>query len=178
MRPNHSAQCQGAAAARWLDQQEAVLLPVPYFHLVFTLPHALAGVFAAKYRDGLKALYDRGQLVYHGQLTAAATPAGFAALLREAARKPWVVYAKKPTSRGSVPIAGLAPWSGSPPCPDLADTPRRSSTLHEPEAAQPRRRRRLRVRAPPTRPRPRLYALGHPRHCRRPGDPNDGRVAR
>jgi len=37
----HCPQCQGAAAQRWLAQQEALLLPVPYFHLVFTLPHGL-----------------------------------------------------------------------------------------------------------------------------------------
>ena len=37
----HCPQCQGAAAEQWLAQQEALLLPVPYFHLVFTLPHGL-----------------------------------------------------------------------------------------------------------------------------------------
>lgn len=37
----HCPQCQGAAAAQWLEQQQALLLPVPYFHLVFTLPHGL-----------------------------------------------------------------------------------------------------------------------------------------
>jgi hypothetical protein len=28
----------------WLAQQAATLLPVPYFHLVFTLPHSLNGL--------------------------------------------------------------------------------------------------------------------------------------
>jgi Putative transposase/Transposase zinc-binding domain len=37
----HCPHCQGAAAQKWLAQQEALLLPVPYFHLVFTLPHGL-----------------------------------------------------------------------------------------------------------------------------------------
>ena len=37
----HCPQCQGVAAAAWLEAQEALLLPVPYFHLVFTLPHGL-----------------------------------------------------------------------------------------------------------------------------------------
>jgi len=40
-RNRHCPNCQGAAARDWLAQQEAALLPVPYFHLVFTLPHAL-----------------------------------------------------------------------------------------------------------------------------------------
>jgi hypothetical protein len=34
--------CQGAAARDWLAEREAELLPVPYFHLVFTLPAAIA----------------------------------------------------------------------------------------------------------------------------------------
>lgn len=37
----HCPQCQGAQARDWLERQAAVLLPVPYFHVVFTLPHAL-----------------------------------------------------------------------------------------------------------------------------------------
>ena len=40
-RNRHCPLCQGQAAKAWLAQQEAALLPVPYFHLVFTLPHAL-----------------------------------------------------------------------------------------------------------------------------------------
>jgi hypothetical protein len=40
-RNRHCPLCQGAAARRWLSKQEQALLPVPYFHLVFTLPHVL-----------------------------------------------------------------------------------------------------------------------------------------
>jgi hypothetical protein len=40
-RNRHCPLCQGQAARRWLEQQEGALLPVPYFHLVFTLPHEL-----------------------------------------------------------------------------------------------------------------------------------------
>lgn len=40
-RNRHCPQCQGAAAHDWLSRQEATLLPVPYFHVVFTLPHLL-----------------------------------------------------------------------------------------------------------------------------------------
>lgn len=40
-RNRHCPVCQGAAARAWLAKQEQALLPVPYFHLVFTLPHVL-----------------------------------------------------------------------------------------------------------------------------------------
>jgi len=37
-RNRHCPKCQAQARARWLAQREAELLPVPYFHVVFTLP--------------------------------------------------------------------------------------------------------------------------------------------
>ena len=37
-RNRHCPKCQATARARWLEQREAELLPVPYFHVVFTLP--------------------------------------------------------------------------------------------------------------------------------------------
>ena len=37
-RNRHCPKCQGAAARTWLAAREADLLPVGYFHLVFTLP--------------------------------------------------------------------------------------------------------------------------------------------
>jgi hypothetical protein len=41
-RNRHCPKCQGAAAQDWLADREAKLLPVPYFHVVFTLPAAIA----------------------------------------------------------------------------------------------------------------------------------------
>ena len=41
-RNRHCPKCQGAAARDWLADREAELLPVPYFHVVFTLPAAIA----------------------------------------------------------------------------------------------------------------------------------------
>ena len=41
-RNRHCPKCQAAARATWLDAREADLLDVPYFHVVFTLPDALA----------------------------------------------------------------------------------------------------------------------------------------
>jgi putative transposase/transposase-like zinc-binding protein len=41
-RNRHCPKCQGRAAAEWLDAQRKILLPVPYAHVVFTLPDLLA----------------------------------------------------------------------------------------------------------------------------------------
>jgi DNA-directed RNA polymerase subunit RPC12/RpoP len=179
-RNRHCPDCQGANAHEWLERQEEDLLPVPYFHVVFTIPHslnqlilqnpralhtllfqsasatilefahnklgvrpgitavlhtwsqplldhnhlhcivtggglsadgerwrglksnylfpvrALSVVFAAKYRDGLKALYAQGKLEFHGKLAALSEPRAFARLVREACRTKWNVYAKRP----------------------------------------------------------------------------------
>ena len=43
-RNRHCPKCQGAAAKQWLAEREAELLPVPYFHLVFTLPGPIADI--------------------------------------------------------------------------------------------------------------------------------------
>jgi hypothetical protein len=43
-RNRHCPKCQGAAAKDWLAAREADLLPVPYFHVVFTLPAAIADI--------------------------------------------------------------------------------------------------------------------------------------
>jgi putative transposase/transposase-like zinc-binding protein len=43
-RNRHCPKCQGAAAQEWLAQREAELLPVPYYHVVFTLPAAIADI--------------------------------------------------------------------------------------------------------------------------------------
>src|SRR5271157_2209128 len=40
-RNRHCPKCQGAAAREWLAEREAELLPVPYFHVVYTLPAPL-----------------------------------------------------------------------------------------------------------------------------------------
>jgi hypothetical protein len=40
----HCPKCQGAARAEWLAARQAELLPVPYFHVVFTLPPGAAAI--------------------------------------------------------------------------------------------------------------------------------------
>ena len=43
-RNRHCPKCQWAAAKAWAEAREAELLPVPYFHIVFTLPAALGAI--------------------------------------------------------------------------------------------------------------------------------------
>jgi hypothetical protein len=43
-RNRHCPKCQGAAAREWLAAREADLLPVPYFHVVYTLPAQIADI--------------------------------------------------------------------------------------------------------------------------------------
>jgi hypothetical protein len=43
-RDRHCPKCQGAAARTWLAERQAELLPVGYFHLVFTLPKPIADI--------------------------------------------------------------------------------------------------------------------------------------
>jgi hypothetical protein len=43
-RNRHCPKCQGAAAREWMQDREVELLPVPYFHIVFTLPAAIGDI--------------------------------------------------------------------------------------------------------------------------------------
>jgi len=43
-RNRHCPKCQGAAAKEWLAERQADLLPVPYYHLVCTLPAPVADI--------------------------------------------------------------------------------------------------------------------------------------
>lgn len=53
-RNRHCPKCQGRARAKWLAAEQALLLPVPYFHVVFTLPHHLNPLIRVNQRR----LYD------------------------------------------------------------------------------------------------------------------------
>ena len=43
-RNRHCPKCQGAAAKQWLAERQADLLAVPYYHIVFTMPAAIADI--------------------------------------------------------------------------------------------------------------------------------------
>jgi hypothetical protein len=53
-RNRHCPKCQGNVRAKWLAARSAELLPVPYFHIVFTLPHELSALILQNKR----LLYD------------------------------------------------------------------------------------------------------------------------
>ncbi|MGF6998822.1 IS91 family transposase [Paraburkholderia sp. GAS32] len=40
----HCPKCQSLARAEWLDHRQADLLPVPYFHVVFTVPQEISAI--------------------------------------------------------------------------------------------------------------------------------------
>ena len=60
-RNRHCPKCQGAAAAQWLADREAELLPVPYFQVVYTLPSRLRDI-----------AYQNKRAIYHLLMKAAA----------------------------------------------------------------------------------------------------------
>ena len=71
------------ASPRWVSCRPGFFLPV----------RVLSRVFRAKYRDGLRRLFDDGRLVLPDRLR---EPAAFASWLAEQCRRDWVVYAKPP----------------------------------------------------------------------------------
>src|ERR1700693_3897539 len=60
-RNRHCPKCQGIAARDWLAARQADLLPVAYFHVVFTLPAAIADI-----------AYQNNAEIYHNLFTASA----------------------------------------------------------------------------------------------------------
>lgn len=194
-RNRHCPTCQGSNGAEWLEKQAEHLLPIPYFHVVFTLPHvlnpliqhnqrqlynllfsaasktllefgannlkanlgitavlhtwgqtqcghyhlhcvvtggglsldgtrwvsvgekwlfpvpALSTVFRAKFRDGLRELFDDGDLILPKAEQSLADPPTFTVWLDQICRKPWVVYAKKPFAGPEVVLAYLCRYT-------------------------------------------------------------------
>ncbi len=53
-RNRHCPKCQGSAQAAWLEARQADVLPVPYAHVVFTMPQGLAPLVL----QNKKILYD------------------------------------------------------------------------------------------------------------------------
>jgi hypothetical protein len=50
-RDRHCPKCQASARAKWLAARQAELLPVPYFHVVFTLPQQIGGLALQNARE-------------------------------------------------------------------------------------------------------------------------------
>lgn len=54
----HCPNCQVLARERWLAKQEAALLDLPYFHLVFTLPAELQPILLQNKKEGYNLLFQ------------------------------------------------------------------------------------------------------------------------
>ena len=70
-RNRHCPKCQSSAAQRWLDARQADLLPVEYFHVVFTLPAQVADIAYANKALLYSLLFD---IAAETLLTIAADP--------------------------------------------------------------------------------------------------------
>jgi hypothetical protein len=83
-RDRHCPKCQASAPAKWLAARQGELLPVPYFHVVFTLPQQIGGLALQNAREIYNILFRAASETL---LTIAADPkrlgagAGFLAVL-------------------------------------------------------------------------------------------------
>jgi hypothetical protein len=68
-RNRHCPKCQGLARLQWLAARQAELLPVPYFHVVFTLP-AQAGEIAFQNKAAVYAILFRAAAETLGTIAA------------------------------------------------------------------------------------------------------------
>jgi hypothetical protein len=57
-RDRHCPKCQGPQRAQWLEQRRERLLPVPYFHVVFTVPEELNPLLLRNKRTGYRILFE------------------------------------------------------------------------------------------------------------------------
>jgi hypothetical protein len=60
-RNRHCPKCQGSRTAAWLRREASFLLPVDYYHVVFTLPPAVAEVVWQNHRVGYTLLFEAAQ---------------------------------------------------------------------------------------------------------------------
>jgi len=88
---------------------------------------ALSEVFRGKFCAGLRQLYARGELRFHGQLEPLAHPGTFAKRLRQATQHRWVVYAKRPFAGPRQLLAYLSRYTHR-----VAISPRRLLELDKP----------------------------------------------
>ena len=56
-RDRHCPKCQATARAKWLAERETELLPVPYFHVIFTLPRQIGGLALHNAREIYNVLF-------------------------------------------------------------------------------------------------------------------------
>jgi hypothetical protein len=106
-RNRHCNKCQAAAAKQWLAERQAELLPVPYFHVVFTLPAAIADL---AYQNKAAA-HKAGQLQFFNQYAHLAERKAFARYLAPLRRRKWYVYSKRPFGGPEAVLAYLSRYT-------------------------------------------------------------------
>ena len=84
-RNRHCPKCQGSACAKWMEARAEELLPVEYFHVVFTLPDVFNAIALAK---GLGAAELRQYFARFAELRA---DAGLQQFLGESTDQPMMV---------------------------------------------------------------------------------------
>jgi len=56
-RNRHCPKCQAMARAKWVDKKMDDVLPIPYFHVVFTLPHQLNSIILRNKKESYSILF-------------------------------------------------------------------------------------------------------------------------
>jgi len=99
-RNRHCPKCQGSAAQRWLEARQADLLPVAYYHVVFTLPAPISAI-----------AYTNKEIIYGLLFDIAADPKHLGARIGTTlVLHTWgSTLTHHPHVHGIVPGGGLAP---------------------------------------------------------------------
>ena len=81
-RNRHCPKCQSLEQARWVEAQARTLLPVEYFHVVFTVPEALHPFFLSERRKSYALLFEAALGALHAvcERRLGATPGSIAVL--------------------------------------------------------------------------------------------------
>jgi hypothetical protein len=104
-RNRNCPKCQATARAKWLAQREAELLPVPYFHVVFTLPQQIGRLALQNQRQIYAILF---QTASETLLTIAADPRHLGAsigFLANRVRKQKLIQCRALLAASAAPIS-------------------------------------------------------------------------
>jgi hypothetical protein len=108
-RNRHCPQCQGSAAQRWLEDRQADLLPVPYFHVVYVVRHTW-----------------RSALTHHPHVHGIVLGGGISS---DGSR--WVACQLAPRTSVRIATSNGSEASGNAPSRCVFDRPRSSKHLQE-----------------------------------------------
>jgi hypothetical protein len=118
-RNRHCPKCQSSAAQRWLEARQADLLPVEYYHVVFTLPAPISAIaytnkeiiYSLLFDIAAETLRTIAALKFFGEHIDLADADAFADWLSPLRQCEWVVYAKRPFSGPEAVLAYLSRYT-------------------------------------------------------------------